>query len=933
LRKAAIALAFLLLLVLPGRLAGPPSAAAEDGFDASLVLQAMDMDLEAAQSAMVPAAQLEARALTLAQSILSVDGEPGFEANLVRVIDISAGGNYTRLLLGDVSGDGRMEIVTMQADYMANDATTGHYVQCLAAFDIATGEMLWRIGTPETRFGSQATDIPAQIYDIDGDGYNEVLAVVNNPSQLRIFDGRTGQLKATRPLPTATARDALMIANFQGKPFPQDIVLKDRYNNLWAYDYETWTLLFKWTGNVGHYPWPYDWTGDGRDWLMAGFDMLNYDGTRLWSVQGLADHADSMWIGDLNDDGEPEIVIGGGTNAVVLYSKEGYEIWRTEGIRESQNVFMGRFRDDLPGMQVAGLDRVNRSSGPEGQDALFLIGYDGQLLWKEDRHARGEYGCWSTIPEPVHNYTGSGLDEILTWFRGCGVLPGIYNGYGERVATIPIDGRMMRGNMCGDEREEVVVYLGGDKVYIYSLDTCSDLDGPPPGVPLPQTQPRVQYNYTRYTAGSTPVTAPTKPRVATPVPPGTNLALRKPKTASTSSTSMSAMYANDGNTATRWEASSTGNNQWWAVDLGAVYELTGSEVMWQYARAYRYKVEVSADSKSWTVVADKTNNTSMDQVQRDSFGAAGRFVRITVTGLPPNTTRASIYEFRVFGNAPTPPVITPIVSGVLGSNGWYVSDVEVTWEVSDPDTPVTGTDGCGRTVIDYDTGEVILTCTATSAGGTSSESVVIKRDATPPVVTIAGAEDAQFCSAPARPTYEASDNLSGLAEEGDSWLTPGTASGAGAYTYSAWAIDAAGNRTEQSAGYTVTYGSAFGGFLPPIRADGSSRFRLGSTIPVKFRLLCGDQPITNAVARLHVSRTSTVPGDGVMEPISTAAATSGNLFRYDPVEGQYIFNLSTKAAYANPSDSSPVPFSEGTWVLSALLDDGTSRSVEVQLVK
>ena len=72
------------------------------------------------------------------------------------------------------------------------------------------------------------------------------------------------------------------------------------------------------------------------------------------------------------------------------------------------------------------------------------------------------------------------------------------------------------------------------------------------------------------------------------------------------------------------------------------------------------------------------------------------------------------------------------------------------------------------------------------------------------------------------------------------------------------------------------------------------------------------------------------------EAVSTAAATSGNLFRYDELSKQYIFNLSTKAGYTNPSgsgSSNVTSFSQGTWTLWILLDDGSSRSVKIQLVK
>ena len=82
----------------------------------------------------------------------------------------------------------------------------------------------------------------------------------------------------------------------------------------------------------------------------------------------------------------------------------------------------------------------------------------------------------------------------------------------------------------------------------------------------------------------------------------------------------------------------------------------------------------------------------------------------------------------------TPPVITPTVNGMMGRNGWYVSDVMVTWDVTDPESNVTRT-GCDTQTVTTDTAGVTLTCSATSAGGTSTQSVTIKRDATKPTIT------------------------------------------------------------------------------------------------------------------------------------------------------------------------------------------------------
>jgi hypothetical protein len=137
-------------------------------------------------------------------------------------------------------------------------------------------------------------------------------------------------------------------------------------------------------------------------------------------------------------------------------------------------------------------------------------------------------------------------------------------------------------------------------------------------------------------------------------PSSTNLALNKPATTDSEQTSVgnTAGKGNDGNSSTRWSANDGRLNHWWKVDLGAVYTLTGTKVRFQFARNYKYKIEVSQDNTNWTVVANRTATTSTAQTRQDSFSATpGRYVRITYTGLPWYfTTRASHYEFEVYGN-------------------------------------------------------------------------------------------------------------------------------------------------------------------------------------------------------------------------------------------------------------------------------------------
>src|SRR5690606_16620944 len=60
----------------------------------------------------------------------------------------------------------------------------------------------------------------------------------------------------------------------------------------------------------------------------------------------------------------------------------------------------------------------------------------------------------------------------------------------------------------------------------------------------------------------------------------------------------------------------------------------------------------------------------------------------------------------------TAPVITPNVSGTQGNNGWYTSDVTVTWAVEDEESDITSSTGCAPTTVSTDTDAITLTCEA-----------------------------------------------------------------------------------------------------------------------------------------------------------------------------------------------------------------------------
>lgn len=83
----------------------------------------------------------------------------------------------------------------------------------------------------------------------------------------------------------------------------------------------------------------------------------------------------------------------------------------------------------------------------------------------------------------------------------------------------------------------------------------------------------------------------------------------------------------------------------------------------------------------------------------------------------------------------TPPIVTPHVDGPQAADGWYTGDVNVTWDVADPETGIDSSSGCDPVTLTEDTAGTTITCTATSLGGTTTKSVTIARDTTPPTIT------------------------------------------------------------------------------------------------------------------------------------------------------------------------------------------------------
>lgn len=100
----------------------------------------------------------------------------------------------------------------------------------------------------------------------------------------------------------------------------------------------------------------------------------------------------------------------------------------------------------------------------------------------------------------------------------------------------------------------------------------------------------------------------------------------------------------------------------------------------------------------------------------------------------------------VLNRAPdiTPPLIVPLFNGTEYYSEWYNTDVQLQWQVSDPETPMTAISGCTSVTVNTDTDGTSVTCTATSEGGTNAQTVVIRRDTVAPQTAFAGPQTAAF---------------------------------------------------------------------------------------------------------------------------------------------------------------------------------------------
>ncbi|MDO4618096.1 MAG: S-layer homology domain-containing protein [Clostridia bacterium] len=383
-------------------------------------------------------------------------------------IDISNLGKGLDLRLGDINGDGILELLVIGPTSTFDDRFFPHPVCFIAAYSI-TGEMLWQVGEPNT--DTEFTDkfnLPCQIFDIDNDGNNEVLYISGD--EFIVLDGMTGNLKKSYPLPSPDASDAIIIADLEGKGYPSNIILKNRFHQLWAMD-SNFNIIWTYKGNIGLYPWPYDINDDGRDELIAGYTVLSGDGEVMFSVPNETGHAKYIWVGDLLQTGEMGKAIAVLGDRLTIMTLSGEVVYQEK--YNANDIAFANICEGIHGTQIA-------SSG----ETLSI--YTSHLEKITELPIKAEH------ISALHSPDGSGFDMLILFSKNA---PSVLVGKdlcGEQ--TFPSADSAVWADIHGDSVGDLVL-MSGDKIEIYLSRAKETTDA---SVPYFRPQPKRLYNYTRF---------------------------------------------------------------------------------------------------------------------------------------------------------------------------------------------------------------------------------------------------------------------------------------------------------------------------------------------------------------------------------------------------------------------------------------------------
>ncbi|MFN3739191.1 MAG: PxKF domain-containing protein [Thermodesulfovibrionales bacterium] len=259
-----------------------------------------------------------------------------------------------------------------------------------------------------------------------------------------------------------------------------------------------------------------------------------------------------------------------------------------------------------------------------------------------------------------------------------------------------------------------------------------------------------------------------------------------------------------------------------------------------------------------------------------------------------------------------PPEILPVIEPSPNPEGWNNSEVTISFICRDRES---GIKECPSPVrlSEEESFQSVKASAKDKVGNEGFAEVKINIDRTPPAVSITGLVEGRMYFLCDRPSadFRAQDTISGV-KDAKAFTIPDDKV-VGSFKYIVRATDRAGNLVEEVRSYQIIY--KFEGFGAPVSYK--KPFKQGSVVPIRFKLSdgCGNRIIdaqakfTIELVSRFVSEDPTVEIDD--EPLF---GDRGDLFSYDYVTGEYVYNLSTESLFS------------GIWKISVTLNDGKTYS-------
>jgi len=428
---------------------------------------------------------------------------------LYKRIDLSPNSvENCRMNIGDFNADGNI-------DFLFNDGR-----RVLKAFN-HNGNLLWeKFNSNDPGVEEEHHNFKISVYDIDLDGKDEVICYleINGENHLSIVDGESGDVQTSIKVPFDAPRDHgywgldnyymqdhIAVANLRGLDTPQDILaIHASKLKVAAYYYNNDVLSFQWYWitdtdgySSGHWAYPYDIDDDGKDEVIAGVDVLDENGNRLWQMDlgpfnpdrpdwGM-DHLDAAVCADIHPGYPGKEIVAVAMTGIWMYKPDGTIIWNHpskltdpvngyfagEGIQE---VLAGNFLPASPGLEL-----VVYSEQMGGEESVGLFDKDGNVLeWGNQESGPRRY-----VTNTIDWDGDRGVDEIYS-------RTGIHAPDFQRISYSVNWGWLQTPGpdefppfVCdvqGDHREEILWYDTNEILIIYNSDPLGV-----PALPSPRT--------------------------------------------------------------------------------------------------------------------------------------------------------------------------------------------------------------------------------------------------------------------------------------------------------------------------------------------------------------------------------------------------------------------------------------------------------------